>query len=127
MVANICSSVFIDEYFSFVAKAPSALVKTERSTRNRWHDTRKHKIETPEKMYARWVRDLYAEHAPEKLDSVSVLLKKYKGKEYELYVRACGKYGVSPEPEPEPSPVRARRTPALLAFNRRLTWHRACC
>ena len=107
MVSITCSSVFIDEYFSFVAKAPSALVKTDRSTQNLWHDTRKHKIEAPGKMYAKWVRDLYAEHAPEKLDSVGGLLKKSKGKEYELYVRACGKYGVTPKPEPGPSPVRA--------------------
>jgi hypothetical protein len=99
------SSLFIDEYFTSLTKAPSALVKTGSSTKNLWHDGKKaDKAPSPAWTYGKWIRDLYDEHAPEKSEGVKGLLKKSKGKEYSLYTRACAKYGVEPKPEYIPPP-----------------------
>lgn len=55
-------------------------------------------------LYTQMLRDIYAEHAPSKLASVASLLKRSKGKEYELYLKVCDKYNIEPEePSEEPS------------------------
>ena len=92
-------SIFIDEFFNSVARAPSALFKEGTSTKNLWHDGVQ-KL-TAANVYEQRIRKIYKAEAPKKLRRVHGLMKKYKGDEYNLYVRVCGKYGVTPEPEYE--------------------------
>eukprot|EP00944_MAST-04C_sp_MAST-4C-sp1_P015431 g15431.t1 len=90
-------SIFIEEFFNAVARAPSALFKEGSSTKNLWHDG-DNKL-TSAKVYEQRIREVYKAHAPKKLRRVYNLMKKYKGDEYNLYLRVCKKYEVSPEPE----------------------------
>lgn len=92
-------SIFIDEFFNSVARAPSALFKEGTSTKNLWHDGVQ-KL-TAANVYEQRIRKIYKAEAPKKLRRVHGLMKKYKGDEYNLYVRVCGKYNVTPEPEYE--------------------------
>ena len=90
-------SIFIDEYFNAVARAPSALFKEGTSTKNLWHDGAS-KV-TAAKVYEQRIRAIYKKHAPKKLRRVFSLMKKYSGDEYNLYLRICDKYSVTAEPE----------------------------
>jgi hypothetical protein len=94
------SNNFVDQFFVFVSKAPSALVKKGSSTNNLWHDGNKMALAaTVPKIYSQRIKDLYKSHAPDKVSGVSDLMKKSKGKEHELYLRICNKYGTDPEEE----------------------------
>jgi len=48
-------------------------------------------------LYTQRLRDIYTEHAPNKLSSVESLVRRSKGKEYELYLKVCAKYKLDPE------------------------------
>ena len=94
-----CSActIFIDEFFNSVARAPAVLFKEGASTKNLWHE--KVSKLTPARVYEQRIRAIYEQHAPKKARRVYSLMKKYKNNEYELYERICEKYGVGPEPE----------------------------
>ena len=92
-------SLFINEFFNAVVRAPSALFKEGTSTKNLWYEN-SGQI-TPAKVYEQRIRAIYKENAPKKTRRVYNLMKKYAGKEYDLYLRICDKYQVTPEPEYE--------------------------
>eukprot|EP00944_MAST-04C_sp_MAST-4C-sp1_P002210 g2210.t1 len=92
-----CSAckIFIEEFFNAVARAPSALFKEGTSTKNLWHDGNNEL--TAARVYEQRILEVYKAHAPKKIRRVTSLLKKYAGDEYNLYLRVCKKYEVTPE------------------------------
>lgn len=51
------------------------------------------------KVYKERLVAIYEQHSPDKLASVDSLLARAKGKEHDLYVRVCTKYGIAEEAE----------------------------
>ena len=53
--------------------------------------------------YAKRLKALYSQHAPDKTSKIDDLLRRSKGDEHNLYLKVCQKYKVDPEEEYAPS------------------------
>lgn len=114
-----CSAckLFIEKVFDEVARAPSALVNEGSSTKNLWHEGQKKKapkVPSVAKMYTQRIKEVYKEHAPEKVSGVTELVNRSKGKEHSLYSRICTKYGVAPKAEYDGTPPPATQDESTM-------------